>query len=128
MNAFLIGLTGSLLTIVIVTLLKRLDKNTFFGLILVGIGFLYVGYTWSDTTAFIISAVQALLFVLLAYVGIKKNVNYIIAGYFLHGFWDLVYGQFSYAGLLPPDYDIFCLTYDVVIGVYLWVLRYFRSR
>ncbi len=47
MMATLIGLSSSLFTILIAAFFKRLDKNVFYGLILSGIAFLYVGYTWT---------------------------------------------------------------------------------
>src|SRR5690606_34054071 len=123
MTATLIGLTSSLLTILIVTLFKRLDRNVFFGLILSGIGFLYVGYTWTSVTEFIMNILQAIFFLLLAYFGIKKNPNFLIAGYIIHGLWDLIYGYIGNPGLLPPDYDFFCSTYDFIIGFYLLILK-----
>jgi hypothetical protein len=121
MIATIIGLTSSLLTILIFTFLKRIDKNLVYGLILMGIGFLYIGYTWTDLPTAIMSGVQALFFMSLAYLGIRKNPYFLVAGYFLHGLWDLVYPMLANPALLPPDYDYFCLTYDFVVGIYLIV-------
>lgn len=121
MNATLIGVTSSLLTILIFSFLKRFDKTTIYGLILVGIGFLYIGYTWSNTNTAIVSGFQVLFFMSLAYVGIKKNYWFLVAGYFLHGIWDLLYPLFFNPALLPPDYDYFCLTYDFIVGIYLFL-------
>ena len=53
MSPVIIGISSGLLVILIFALLKRIDKPTIYGLILSGIGFLYVGFTWSDTEAFI---------------------------------------------------------------------------
>ena len=128
MTATLIGLSSSLLTILIAALFKRLDKNVFFGLILSGIGFLYVGYSWMDTTDVIMNILQAIFFLLLAYFGIKKNLSFMIAGYFLHGLWDLIYPHVGNAGLIPPHYDFFCSTYDFVVGFYLLMLKYQKGR
>ena len=128
MTATLIGLSSALLTILIVALFRRLDRNVFFGLILSGIGFLYVGYTWTSFIEFIMNILQAILFLLLAYFGIKKNSYFLIAGYILHGLWDLIYGHIGNSGLLPPDYDMFCMTYDFIIGFYLLMLKYQKSR
>lgn len=88
MNAIIIGLTAGLFTILIVALFKRVDKNLFYGLVLAGIGFLYVGYSWTDIADLIMNILQALFFLLLAYFGVKKNSNYLIAGYLIHGLWD----------------------------------------
>jgi len=119
---------AGLFTILVFTIFKRLDKNVIYGLILAAIGFLYVGYTWSDISALIINLLQALLFLMLAYFGIKKNSNYMIAGYFLHGLWDFMYGHVGDPSLIPPDYDWFCSTYDFIIGFYLLVLKFPLNR
>lgn len=124
MQAFLIGLSSGLVTILIVSLFRRIDKHVLYGLILACIGFLYIGYTWMDVTAFIVSCIQALFFLSLAYLGIKKSSYFLIIGYFLHGVWDLIYGRLSYASLIPPHYDFFCMMYDVVIAIYLWILKH----
>ena len=120
----IIGISSGLLVIMIVALLKRFDKQTIYGLILSGIGFLYVGFTWSDTGAFIINAAQAVLFLLIAGYGIKKGLYILAAGYFLHGIWDLVYNLFPDSNLIPPHYDLFCLSIDFTIGFYLLVIKY----
>ena len=123
MNALIIGITSSLATLLLVTLLKRIDKNIFFGLILAGIGFLYVGFTWTDIKVEILNIPQAICFLLLAYYGIKKNPNYLTAGYFLHGLWDIVYSQLANKSLIPPHYDLFCSSYDFIVGIYLLVAK-----
>lgn len=124
MNAALIGLSSSLVTILIFSFLKRLDKNTIYGLILMGIAFLYIGYTWTNIEVAILSFLQALFFLLFAYLGITKNAYFLVAGYFLHGIWDGIYPFFGSPDLLPPDYDYFCLTYDFVVAIYLLLINY----
>ena len=124
MNASLIGLLSGLVIIFIFTLFKRFDKTFIYGLILSGIGFLYVGFTWSNVTVAIVCSVQAIAFLLLGYLGIKRNLHYLIAGYFLHGLWDLMYSHIAGSSLIPPHYDFFCLTIDFTIGFYLLILKY----
>lgn len=125
MNAALIGIASGLLTILIVAfLMKRLDKPTIYGLILSGIGFLYVGFTWTDITFFVINSLQAIAFVLIAYYGIKKNPYVLVAGYFLHGLWDIAYTFFSQRDLLPPHYDFLCSSLDFTVGCYLFIITY----
>ena len=127
MNAALIGLSSSLITILIFSILKRFDKSTIYGLILMGIAFLYIGYTWTNITIASVSFLQALFFLPFAYFGIKKNAFFLVAGYFLHGIWDLVYPFFGSPDLLPPDYDYFCLTYDFIVAIYLFLINYETS-
>lgn len=124
MTATLIGLVSSLITILIFTFLKRIDKNTIYGLILMGIGFLYIGYTWTDIDTAVMSLVQALFFMVLAYLGIKRSYWFLVVGYLLHGLWDFVYPLVANPDLLPPDYDYFCFTYDFIVGLYLFIINY----
>jgi hypothetical protein len=128
MNATLIGISAGVFTLLIFAFFKRLDKDLIYGLILAAIGFLYVGYTWSDLSALIMNLLQALFFLMLAYFGVKKNSYYLIAGYFLHGLWDFMYGHVGDPGLIPPDYDWFCSTYDFIIGFYLLILKVQMNR
>ena len=120
----IIGISSAMLVILIFALLKRVDKPTIYGLILSGIGFLYVGFTWSDTGAIIISGAQAVFFLLIAWYGIKKELYILAAGYFLHGIWDLAYNLFPASNLVPPQYDLFCLSFDFIIGFYLLFIRH----
>ncbi|MEP7377650.1 MAG: DUF6010 family protein [Chitinophagaceae bacterium] len=124
MISVVIGISSGLLVIVIIALLKRLHKETIYGLILSGIGFLYVGFTWSDRTAFIITGVQAVFFLFIAGYGIKRGLYVLAAGYFLHGIWDLVYDLLPASDLIPPHYDLFCLSIDFTIGFYLLLSKY----
>jgi hypothetical protein len=120
----IIGISSGLFVILIIALLKQVDKPIIYGLILSGIGFLYVGFTWSDTKALIITCAQAVFFLFIAWYGIKKSLYILGGGYFLHGIWDLAYNLFPASSLIPPHYDLFCLSIDFTIGAYLLVIRY----
>jgi len=124
MTAVIIGILSGLLIILTFFILKRLDKPTIYGLVLSGIGFLYVGFVWTNLQALIVNAVQSVFFLLFAYYGIKKSLNILAAGYFLHGTWDLSYHLFANSNLIPPNYDLFCLSIDFTIGFYLLLLKY----
>jgi hypothetical protein len=115
----IIGIVSGVLAIIIIRFVKTLNNHTTYGLVLTGIGFLYVGYTWSHLESLIINAVQAIAFLMLANFGIRKNENYLVAGFFLHGGWDLIYPLIAKATLIPPHYDIFCLSIDFTMGFYL---------
>ncbi len=123
MTATLIGFSSSLFTILLFTVLKKVDKNSVYSLILTGIGFLYIGYTWTDFPTAVLSFSQAMIFMSLAYLGVKKNYWFLVAGYILHGVWDFLYPLFASSDLLPPDYDYFCFTYDVIVGIYLLIFN-----
>ena len=128
MNAVIIGISLGLITILIIMLLKNLDKKVIYGLILSGIGWLYVGYTWSDLKSLIITTIQAIIFLFIAYYGVKRSLYIMAAGYFLHGLWDLAYDLFPDKHLIPPHYDLFCLSIDFTMGFYLLVVQYRWSK
>jgi Family of unknown function (DUF6010) len=122
MISIIIGISSGFLTILLVSILKYLDKKIIYALILSGIGFLYVGFTWADISSLIITALQAIFFLFVAYHGVK-NLYFLAAGYFLHGLWDLAYDFFRLPNLRPPHYDLFCLSIDFTIGIYLVMLQ-----
>ena len=122
MTAAIIGISSGLLVILFV-ILTRLDKRVVYGLILTGIRFLYVGFVWTNLRELIISAIQAFLFLNIAYYGMQRNTYVLAAGFFLHGSWDIAYTFFSNSGLVPPHYDVFCLTIDFVMGIYILIFR-----
>ena len=124
----IIGISLGLFVILIIALVKQLDKPIVYGLILSGIGFLYVGFTWSDTKALIINSAQAVFFLFIAWYGIKKSLYILGGGYFLHGIWDLVYNLFPASSLMPPHYDLFCLSIDFTIGFYLLIIKYRNAK
>lgn len=123
MTSIIIGISSGLLIILLFSILKQFDKKIIYGLVLSGIGFLYVGFVWTDLQALVVNSIQAVVFLFLAYYGIKKSVYISAAGYFLHGCWDIAYHVFNDPGLIPPHYDLFCLSIDFTIGIYLVVLN-----
>ena len=124
MIPLIIGISSGLIIILLFVILKQFDKKVVYGLILSGIAFLYVGFTWTDLQALIVNFAQAVFFLLFAYYGVKKSLYILAAGYFLHGSWDLVYNLFSYSNLIPQHYDLFCLSIDFTIGFYILVIKY----
>ena len=122
--ALIIGISLGFVSILFSRLLKQLDEQAFYALILSAIGALYVGFTWTDKTSFIINCVQAFFFGTLAYLGIKRSMYFMAAGFILHGTFDLVYSLFPVPDLRPPHYDFFCWSIDWVIGIYLFIVAY----
>jgi hypothetical protein len=121
MISIAIGISSALLIILLLVILRAFDKRAVYGLILAGIGFLYVGFVWTDLKALVVCSIQAILFLFLAYYGMKKRLYVLAIGYFLHGCWDLAYNFFEGPALIPSHYDIFCLTLDFTIGIYILI-------
>lgn len=123
MKAAIIGTLVGSGAIIFIALLKGFERRTMYGLTLTGIGFLYVGFTWSHPLSLGINIFQALVFVFLSYYGIRTP-SILIAGYFLHGVWDLGYGYMQLPALRPPQYDLFCLAVDFTMGLYILILQW----
>lgn len=119
MTPILIGISAALLQIVLFELLKQFNKDSIYALTLSGIGFLYVGFTCTNTPTVIIASIQAITFSFVAYYGLVKNSYILAAGYFLHGLWDISYNIWQDASLIPPHYDWFCMSLDFTVGIYL---------
>ena len=117
-----IGIGSGLISILLILLLKDINKKIIYGLVLAGIGFLYVGFSWSDFNSLLITSAQAVIFLFLAYYGITKHIYILAAGYFLHGCWDLIYNYYSQSDLVPKHYDLFCMAIDWTMGIYIWAL------
>ncbi len=123
MTPVLIGILSGLLIIIVIGFLKHVEKKIIYGLILSGIGFLYVGFAWTNIQALVENAIQAIVFLFLAYYGVKKSIYILAIGYFLHGCWDIAYSFIKEPGLIPPHYDLFCLSLDFTICAYILLLR-----
>lgn len=121
MTSLIIGISSAMLLVLLLAKLKYFDVQLIYGIVLACIGFLYIGFTWTNLDSLIINSIQAFVFVTLAYFGIKRNIYILAIGYFLHGSWDILYNLLDESGLIPPLYDLFCLSFDFTVGVYLLV-------
>jgi len=123
MISIFIGISSGILVVLLICILKNLDKKVVYGLILSGIGFLYVGFVWTDIKALVVNSIQAIVFLFIAYFGIKRSIYILAAGYFLHGCRDLAYNLFEEPGLIPSRYDMFCSSLDFTIAVYILIFN-----
>ncbi len=128
MTSILVGVLTGILIILFIGLLTQLDKKIMYGLILSGIGFLYVGFTWSDLGSVIVSSLQAIAFLFIAYFGIRRSMYLMALGYILHGVWDFLYNLFTASHLIPPHYHLFCLSLDFTIGIYLLAIKFRKDK
>jgi len=62
MIAAIIGISLGIVVIFLISILKSLDKKLMYALILSGIGFLYVGFTWTDKLSLSVTTIQAVFF------------------------------------------------------------------
>ena len=108
MNDFYIGLITTIIIIGLVETLRFLEKRLIGAFTLVGIAFIYIGFSWNDILSLTYVIIAGAVFFVLSYFGYKKNFILIITGLVLHGIWDILFPYFS--STAPEGYGIFCLT------------------
>jgi hypothetical protein len=130
MNDFYIGLITTIAIIALVEILKFLEKRLIGALTLVGIAFIYIGFSWHNIPSLVSAILGVAIFFALSYFGYKKNFILIIIGLILHGVWDILFPYFS--STAPKGYGIFCLTVDFLLAVYFYIrvkpLKQFENK
>ncbi len=116
---FYIGLTTTLVIIVLVEAFRFLEKRLVGALTLVSIAFIYIGFAWGEALSLTYAIVGTALFFALSYFGYKWNFILIILGLLLHGVWDMLFPYIS--SVAPEGYNIFCLTIDVLLAFYFYI-------
>lgn len=119
MNDLYIGLITTLAVIVLTEALFFVEKRLIAAMTLVGIAFIYIGFSWADIPSLVYSILGVAVFFLLACLGYKNNFIFVLAGLVLHGVWDILFPLFS--STAPAGYDIFCLTIDLLLPVYFYI-------
>jgi len=103
----------------LIEILGFFEKRLIGALTLVGIAFIYIGFSWNEILSLAYAILGVSIFFSLSYLGYKKNFILIIAGLILHGIWDILFPLFSSAA--PEGYGIFCLTVDLLLAMYFYV-------
>ncbi|HLF63784.1 MAG TPA: DUF6010 family protein [Saprospiraceae bacterium] len=119
MNDFYVGLITTVAVIGLIEVLTFLEKRLIGALTLVGIAFIYIGFSWNVLPSFLYSILGVAVFLSLAYFGYKKNFILIIIGLVLHGVWDLLFPLFGTTA--PEGYGIFCSTIDFLLALYFYI-------
>lgn len=119
MNDFYIGLITTVAVIAITEGLRFLEKRLIGALTLVGIAFIYVGFSWHDIPSLLITIFGVAVFFALSYFGYKSYFMLIVIGLALHGVWDFIFPWFSSAA--PEGYDVFCSTIDFLLAIYFYI-------
>ena len=118
MTGFLLGLGTTMATVAFTEIFRKIDLKFFASLILAVIPFIYIGFS-IDPYALMLTIPAALLFVMFAYWGYKKNYLLIVIGLALHGLWDVLFPLVS--TVAPHGYDVFCITIDVLLALYFYL-------
>ena len=108
---------------------KYYSANFVAATILCSIAFIYVGFSLkgNPVSSIILEVLVAVVFYLIAVIGYSKNSSLIAYGIVLHGIWDLLHHRTSIVKTDIPDYyAIFCLTVDILLGLYFFLI--FRAK
>jgi uncharacterized protein DUF6010 len=95
------------------------DARLILGLLLAGIGFIYLGFAIADgrPSAILIQATSALVFLWVAFIGIHQESNLVLAlGFIGHGTWDALHHEGPRWTKVRTYWPPFCAVCDFVIG------------
>ena len=116
------------------TLLPPKAEQVFYAAYLVMIAGFYLAFIvyFGSERAWRVEATAVLCFALIALAGIRAPYA-LIAGYLLHGLWDVIHELHAHAGLsvfepgqttaIPLAYGAFCATYDFCMAGYFFTRR-----
>ena len=93
----------------------------FYPVVLIVIAFLYVLFAVEDGRPRVVvwEAAVAAAFVAAAILGYKGTGWWLVAGYALHGVYDVLHGGAAANGGVPPWWGAFCLGVDGAVAVHL---------
>ncbi len=112
--------------------LRPRHEKIFYSLTLIPIAFIYVGfaYYYGDLSAVHAEIIGVIIFLVFALLGQFMATSILIYGYILHALWDFFHEIFV-MGIdarvpwtqVPSGYAAFCVTYDLIIAVYIYKRR-----
>ena len=97
---------------------------------LIVIGSLYALFAvmGGSTSALVLDSLVGAVFIVLAVVGFRSSLWFVVLGLAAHGVFDLAHGRVISNPGVPPWWPSFCLTYDVTAAAYLaWILKSHRT-
>jgi hypothetical protein len=125
-------LIGALMGIVTCAfaLLAGFDKRVFYPVLLIVIATYYVLFAvmGNSMRALTIDSLAAGLFLVVAVVGFKKNLWFVVAALAGHGVFDFSHHLLLDNPGVPSWWPGFCLAFDILAAAFLAVLLMRRSR
>jgi Family of unknown function (DUF6010) len=120
-----IGLVLGLVTLGFTSILPTAMAFDFFAVLLAIIAAIYVGFAIADGRDGIkwIEISTAVIFIIVALLGLWISPWILIAGYLAHGLWDWLHHAQHIQTDVQNWYPPFCAVYDVVVGLGLlfWI-------
>ncbi len=134
-NKMVETITGIVVAVGLIFLTMALNKyfttKLIAAAILIAIAFIYVGFALKDNTIpFMILEISiAIVFFFLAIIGYSYRASLLGYGIILHGIWDVLHHNSWFLNTDVPVYwPLFCLTIDLIYGIYILSQRSFPDR
>lgn len=105
-------------------------ERSFYPVILIVIATYYVVFaaTGASWTAVMAESGVAGIFTVVAVIGYKRTLWFVVGGLAGHGIFDLVHSWVIENRGVPPSWPLFCSSYDLIAAAYLaWLLKRRRS-
>jgi hypothetical protein len=125
---YLIGVILSLAVAGFATVIGLDRERAFYPTVLIVIASYYVLFAvmGASRRTLVIEIVVASGFLLFGVLGFRRNVWFTVAAIIGHGVFDFVHHWFIENPGVPPWWPGFCLTFDVIVGVW-WAVRLMRG-
>ncbi len=120
---YFFGLVFALLTISFLLMFPKQKTLELLVVILTIIASIYLGFALSDgRRREIIIEISAMIFFLaLAVMGMWISPYFLIAGYLLHGLWDIIHNPGIIQTEVVEWYKVLCMVYDWIMAVFILV-------
>lgn len=126
---YLIGLALGAFTCIFATLSGFDRERVFYPTVVIFIATYYIGFAVMGRSAHAVmtESLLASLFLVLAVVGFRKNLWFVVAALAGHGVFDFFHHAFVDNQGVPVWWPGFCLGFDILAGAFLAVLLTRRS-
>ncbi|NJD77827.1 MAG: hypothetical protein FIB08_12155 [Candidatus Methanoperedens sp.] len=120
---YFFGAVFALLTIAFLLMLPKQKALEMLVIILTAIASIYLGFALSDgrRREIIIEISAMTFFIALAVLGIWISPYFLIAGYLLHGLWDIIHSPGIIQTEVVEWYKVLCMVYDWIMAVFIVV-------
>jgi hypothetical protein len=124
----LLGAIACFAFIFLARLLSPKRELRLYGVTLIITALIYVGFTLRGaTTAWVVvELIGAVVFTVLALVGLKISALLLAFAWAAHAAWDVVLHKLTEAAFVPDWYPLACLSFDLVLAGYI-VMRVKRN-
>ncbi len=120
------GCLLAIITIGISLLLPEMIQQIYFAILLGVAAGVYIGFAIVDQQNLILEIVVAISFAITALFSFVITPLLLAIGWLFHALWDFLHHQDKILTKTSESYPVLCLSYDVVLAIYL-LIRFFPS-